>query len=273
LSGLCLLGRVVVMTVSEESVGDLVRRWRERRHRSQLDVSLAANLSARHLSFIETGRATPSRDMIERLCGELDVPLRDRNAFHLAAGFAPAHRERPLAELGAAAAAVETILAGSEPNPAVAVNVRWDVLAANRPMRALLAAVPARLAGPPLNILRATLHPEGLAGQLRNYGQWRAHVVRRVQRQLDRTAAVGLAELLEEIQGYPIPDGGTATAPVADDLLMPMLVTTAHGDLSLGYALTVFGAPRDVTLDEIAIETMFPTDAATAGVLRSLAMP
>src|SRR5690606_774728 len=137
------------------TVGDLLRRWRERRRRSQLDVAIAAEVSARHLSFIETGRAGPSRDMIERLCVELDVPLRERNAMFLAAGFAPAYPERPLVDLGVAREAVETVLAGHEPNPALAVNVRWEMLAANRSMQLFLDDIAAHLLEPPVNVLRA----------------------------------------------------------------------------------------------------------------------
>ncbi|MFG1912535.1 helix-turn-helix domain-containing protein [Kribbella sp. NPDC048928] len=198
-------------------VGMLVKRWRERRRRSQLDVSLAADLSAKHLSYIETGRSNPSRQMIERICDELDVPLRERNRFYLAAGLAPAHSERPFADLGAAEAAVRAVLAGMEPNPAVAVNVRWDLWATNRAMQPFLGDLPAELAGPPVNMLRVTLHPDGLAPRIRNLQQWRAHALRRVRRQLE--------------------------------------------------------SPRDVTLDEIAIETFFPADATTARILRSLTTP
>jgi transcriptional regulator with XRE-family HTH domain len=217
-------GIVAVMTAaaagSHEAIGTLVKRWRERRHRSQLDVSLAADLSARHLSYIETGQSNPSRDMIERICDELDVPLRERNRFYLAAGFAPVHPERPFADLGAARDAVEAVVTGMEPNPAAAVNLRWDLLAANQPMRTFLAGLPGELAGPPVNMLRVTMHPDGLAPQVRNLQQWRTYMLRRVRRQIERTAA------------------------------------------------TVFGSPRDVTLDEIAIETFFPADAATAQVPR-----
>jgi transcriptional regulator with XRE-family HTH domain len=267
-----------------EPVGALVRRWRQRRGRSQLDVSLAAELSARHLSFIETGRATPSRAMIERLCDELDVPLRERNMFYLAAGFAPAHAERPLADLGAARAAVEAVLRGHQPNPAVAVNARWELLAANRAMTAFLADVPPELTTEPLNVLRATLHPDGLARGIRNLAQWRAHVLRRVRRQLARTAAEGLADLLAELASYPappadparsggpVPRGGPAppTAAPSDDLAVPLLLSTGYGELALLYTTTVFGSPRDVTLDEVAIETFFPADTATAETLRTL---
>lgn len=251
-----------------EPVGVLVRRWRERRRRSQLDVSLAAELSARHLSFIETGRSIPSRGMIERLCDELDVPLRERNAFYLAAGFAPAHAERPYGDLGAARAAVEAVLAGHLPNPALAVNVRWELLAANPAMAAFLHGLPAHLTAPPLNVLRATLHPEGLAPRIRNLPQWRAEVLRRVRRQLARTAADGLADLLSELTAYPAPPGPDAPA---DDLVIPLRLATDRGDLALLYTTTVFGSPRDVTVDEIAVETFFPADAASAGLLRELA--
>ncbi|MGP4114784.1 helix-turn-helix domain-containing protein [Streptomyces sp. 4N509B] len=261
-----------MVTLTTEPVGSLVRRWRERRHRSQLDVALAAQLSARHLSFIETGRATPSRAMIERLCEELDVPLRERNAFHLAAGFAPAHPERPLADLGAARAVVETVLTGHEPNPALAVNVRWELLAANGAATAFLSGLPPALSGPPLNVLRATLHPDGLSRRIRNLAQWRDHVLRRVRRQLARTAAEGLPELLAEIESYPLPEGHADQHPT-NDLAVPLLLASDHGDLSLLYTTTLFGSPRDVTLDEIAIETFFPADPATADLLRSMAAP
>lgn len=257
---------------SQETVGILVKRWRERRRRSQLDVSSAADLSARHLGYIETGRSIPSREMIERICDELDVPLRERNRFHLAAGFAPAHPERPFADLGAAKDAVRAVLVGMEPNPAVAVNVRWEVLAANRAMTSFLGALPAELAGPPLNMLRATLHPDGLAPQVLNLGQWRAHVLRRVRRQLERTAANGLADLLRELEGYGVPGSSpTAAVRVEQDLVVPLRLGSPYGELALLYTSTIFGSPRDVTLDEIAIETFFPADPATAHILRSRA--
>ncbi|WP_154795284.1 helix-turn-helix domain-containing protein [Occultella kanbiaonis] len=259
------------MTTTTDGVGPLVRRWRERRHRSQLDVSIAADVSTRHLSYIETGRSTPSRDMIERLCDELEVPLRERNAFHLAAGLAPVHRERPFAELGAARLAVEAVLAGHDPNPAVAVDSHWDLLAANVAMRRFLADIPAELAGPPLNMLRATMHPDGLASRLRNPAQWRAHVLRRVRRQWERTGDPALADLLTELESYPAPPpGGDVETPGAD-IAVPMLLATEFGDLALLYAVTVFGSPRDVTLDEIAIETFFPADEATRRILAAAA--
>ncbi|MEV7391293.1 helix-turn-helix transcriptional regulator [Streptomyces sp. NPDC091215] len=261
-------------TTTTEPVGVLVRRWRERRRRSQLDVSLAAELSTRHLSCIETGRANPSRDMVRRLCEELDVPLRERNALYLAAGFAPAHPERAYADLGAAREAVEAVLTGHEPNPALAVNVRWELLAANRAMGLFLGdAATAEVTRPPLNVLRATLHPDGLSGRIRNLAQWRAHVLRRVRRQLERTSAAGLAELLAELEGYPGPeetDAGPDRTPY-DDLVVPLRLSSEHGELALLYTTTVFGSPRDVTLDEIAVETFFPADPRTAAILHAMA--
>jgi transcriptional regulator with XRE-family HTH domain len=258
-------------SIASGQIGELVRGWRERRRRSQLDVAVAADVSARHLSFIETGRSRPSPDMIERLCDELDVPLRERNALHLAAGFAPAHPERPLAHLGAAHDAIQAVLTGHEPNPAMAVNVRWELLSANRAALLFLQQVSADLLDPPVNVLRVTLHPDGLAGRIRNLPQWHAHVVRRVRRQLDRTAASGLAELLAELESYPTGDGSAAAPvdPAHEAIAMPLRIATDTEELTLLYTTTLFGSPRDVTLDEIAVETFFPADAATARALRS----
>ncbi len=259
------------MTMSDGDVGQLVRRWRLRRRRSQLDVSLAAEVSTRHLSFIETGRAVPSRAMIERLCDELDVPLRERNAFYLAAGLAPVHRERPLSELGAARAAVEAVLDGHEPNPAAAVDIHWDLLACNKAMARFLADLPPEVAGPPPNMLRVTMHPNGFAGRLRNAAEWRAHTLRRVRRQLERTADPVLADLLSELESYPAPVPADGREPASNGISTPMRLVTDAGELSLLYTVTVFGSPRDITLDEIAIETFFPADDATRSALRLLA--
>jgi transcriptional regulator with XRE-family HTH domain len=260
------------MIVTQEPVGILIRQWRERRRRSQLDVALAAGLSARHLSFIETGRSNPSREMIERLCDELDVPLRERNGIHLSAGFAPVYVERPLADLGIARAAIEAVLTGHEPHPAMAINVRWDLIATNRAMQALIGDLDERLLEQPINVLRVMLHPDGLAKQVRNYHQWRAVTLRRVRRQLERSAADGLAELLKELESYPAPPNhADRDDPIPEnDLVMPFVLATEYGDLSLHHALTVFGAARDVTLDEIAIETFFPADDQSAKLLRLL---
>lgn len=210
--------------------------------------------------------------MIERLCDELDVPLRERNTLYLSAGFAPMYTERPLADLGVARAAVDAVLRGHEPNPAIAINVRWDLLATNQAMHPILSGLDERFLEPPVNVLRAMLHPEGMARRIRNYTQWRTATLRRVRRQLERSAAAGLGELLAELESYPAPPGrhDMDSVPV-NDLVMPVVLVTDHGDLSLHHALTVFGAPRDVTLDEIAIETFFPADDHSAKLLRVLA--
>lgn len=257
----------------QHSVGALVRQWRERRRRSQLDLSIAAEVSTRHLSFIETGRSRPSRSMIGRLCDELDVPLRDRNGFYLAAGLAPEHPEHPLSDLGAARAAVDSVLAGQDPYPAVAVNARWDLLATNRAMSFFLQDVPEHLRQPQLNMLRATLHPDGMASQLINLRQWRTLTLRRVRRQYERTADAALAELLRELESYPTPARAEEEEVPGQqtDLVAPMILDSPFGRLSLLYAVTVFGSPRDITLDEIAIESFFPADRATREVLNQLA--
>lgn len=260
------------MTVTtHEPVGNLLRDWRERRRRSQLDVSIAAELSARHLSFLETGRSLPSRSMIERLSEELEIPLRERNTIYLAAGYAPVHREQPLADLGAAREAVVAILAGHEPNPALAVNAQWELLASNRAMGAFFEGVADDLLEPPVNVLRVTLHPRGLAPRIGNLRPWRDHTLRRVRRQLDRTGSAELASLLAELEGYPVPESDDVVHGPVNDLVMPMRMKSHLGELSLLYATTVFGSPRDVTLDEIAIETFFPADAETSRALRTLA--
>lgn len=256
---------------SDEPVGVMVRQWRDRRRRSQLDLSIAAGVSTRHLSFIETGRAQPSRAMIERLCDELEVPLRDRNGFYLAAGLAPPHPEHPLEDLGEIHTAVNALLSGHEPHPAVAVNTHWDLLAANGAMNYFLAGIPQQLRKPRLNMLRATLHPDGLSGQLSNHAQWRKLTLRRVRRQYERTADPALAELLTELRGYPAPPKAElASVGPHSELVTPMLLDTEYGQLSLLYAVTVFGSPQDVTLDEIAIETFFPADQPTRDLLTKI---
>jgi transcriptional regulator with XRE-family HTH domain len=264
------------MVVAVEPVGVLVRRWRERRSRSQLDVSLAADVSTRHLSYVETGRANPSRELIERLCDELDVPLRERNAFYLGAGFAPEYPERPFVDLGAARTAIDLMLRGLEPNPALAVNVRWDLLAANRAMAAFFQGVSPDLLEPPVNVLRVSLHPRGLADHIVNLVEWRAHVLGRVRRQLERTAAPGLAQLLADLESYAGADDGgddRRGGSTLDGIAIPLRLETDQGELALLYTTTVFGAPRDVTLDEVAIEAFFPADDATRELLVSGGLP
>jgi transcriptional regulator with XRE-family HTH domain len=254
-----------------EPVGVLVRRWRNRRRRSQLDVSTAADVSTRHLSYIETGKATPSREIIERLCDELDVPLRARNGFYVGAGLAPVHTETPYVDLDAARSAIDAMLAGLDPYPSLAVNLRWEMIAANSALELFLAGLPAPLLEPPVNVLRATLHPEGLAPRILNLAEWRRHVLRRVDRQAARSGAPVLADLYDELAAYPGPGDGTELDSAGGPAI-PLRLDTGAGELTLLYTTTVFGAPH-VTLDEIAIETFFPAGRASADLLHRAMRP
>ena len=260
-------------TVSEATIGAALRRWRQRRHLSQLDLACEAEISARHLSFVETGRATPSREMVLHLAEQLDVPLRERNALLVAAGYAPVFSERPLGDpaLEAARKAVELVLHGHEPYPAIAVDRRWTLIAANATAMRLMGSVDASLLQPPVNVVRVSLHPSGLAPTIVNLAEWRAHVVTRLRRQIDLTADAALEELLAEIRAYPA--GGAAT--IANDpyggVIIPLRLSSRAGVLSFLSTTTVFGTPVDITLSELAVEAFFPADRATADALRAAA--
>src|SRR5215211_7102926 len=197
------------MMTATRPVGDLLRDWRQRRRLSQLDLAMEADVSARHLSFLETGRARPSREMLLRLSEPLDIPLRERNELLLAGGFAPVFPERSLdaPALKAAREAVERVLKGHEPYPALAVDRHWSLLTANDAVTPLLVGVGKDLLRPPINVLRLSLHPKGLAPRIANYAQWREHVLERLRGQVDVSADAVLADLLEELRGYPAPEG------------------------------------------------------------------
>ena len=252
--------------------GVQLREWRQRRHLSQLDLSVDAEVSTRHLSFVETGRAMPSREMVLRLADRLDVPLRERNRMLTAAGFAPMYAERPLSDpaLGAALAAVEQILKAHEPYPALAVDRHWNLMFHNASAAALLQLdIAPELLQPPVNVLRVSLHPKGLAPRIVNLAQWRAHLFERVRHQIETTADATLAALAEELAAYPAPmhDGAAAFAPNSS-IVVPLVLDTPLGQLSLISTMTVFGTPVEITLSELALETFFPADAATAQALR-----
>ncbi|MCG6204557.1 helix-turn-helix domain-containing protein [Rhodopseudomonas sp. HC1] len=252
-------------------IGDYLRQWRQRRRLSQLDLALDAEISARHLSFVETGRAAPSRDMVMRLAERLDVPLRERNVLLVAAGFAPAFPLRTLDDpaLAAARGAVEQVLKAHEPNPALAVDRHWNLVAANRMVMPLLDGVAPSLLTPPLNVLRLSFHPDGLAARTANLGEWCAHLLERLHRQCEVSADPKLLELYHELKTYPVP---ARAAPVAADAVaVPFRLRHESGTLSFISTTMVFGTPVDVTLSEIAIETFFPADEATAAVLRGMA--
>jgi transcriptional regulator with XRE-family HTH domain len=253
------------------SVGTALREWRQRRHLSQLDLACDADISARHLSFVETGRSRPSREMVLHLAERLDVPLRERNALLVSAGYAPVFPERPLSHpaLEAARRAVELVIQGHEPYPALAIDRRWTLLAANNTAMRLLAEASPELLQPPVNVLRLSLHPSGLAGRIANLPEWRSHIIARLRRQIELTADTTLEEILREIKSYPLSSkAAPAAQPDYGGIIIPLRLRTPAGVLSFLSTTTVFGTPVDITLSEIALESFFPADAATAEALR-----
>jgi transcriptional regulator with XRE-family HTH domain len=250
------------------TLGDLLRDWRHRRHLSQLDLALDAGVSARHLSFVETGRSKPSREMVLHLSEQLEVPLRDRNRLLLAAGYAPAYEERPIdaPEMAPVRDALEKVLTGHEPYPAVVVDRWWNLAAANRAIALFTDFVAPQLMEPPVNVLRASLHPDGMAARIVNLGEWRAHLLDRLRRQVVLTGDDRLAALHEEISGYPgASDGGEVAAP---DIAVPLRFRAREGELRFFSTVATFGTAVDITLSELAIEAFFPADAQTAEALR-----
>jgi transcriptional regulator with XRE-family HTH domain len=258
-------------------VGRLLREWRQRRRMSQLDLALEAEISSRHLSFVETGRARPSRDMVLHLAEQLDVPLRARNALLTAAGYAGAFSERPLTDpaLEAARAAIDLVLQGHEPYPALLVDRRWTLVASNRAVGRLLEGVDPQLLAPPVNVLRLALHPDGLARRTANLAEWRDHLLSRLRREIEVTADPDLATLTQELTAYPAPKDRVIDAlPGGTDyggVLIPLRLVTDDGLLNFFSTTTVFGTPMDVTLSELAVEAFFPADAATGERLRRMA--
>ena len=253
--------------------GAQLREWRQRRRLSQLDLAGDADVSTRHLSFVETGRAMPSREMVLRLADRLEVPLRERNRLLAAAGFAPMYAERSLDDpaLKAARDAIELVLKGHEPYPALAVDRHWTLVSYNRAVPPLLAGAAPALLQAPINLLRLSLHPDGLAPRIVNLAQWRAHVLARLRQQVVVSADPVLASLADELRAYPAPPD-TASHEVAEaSFVVPLLLQTPNCRLSLIGTTTVFGTPVDVTLSELALETFFPADAQTAAALRGMA--
>lgn len=253
--------------------GEHLRDWRQRRRLSQLDLAQEAEISTRHLSFVETGRSVPSREMVLRLAERLDVPLRERNALLVAAGYAPMYRERPLDDpaLAPARRAIEALLKSHEPHPALAVDRHWNLVAANRMLPHLMEGADPSLLQPPVNVLRLSLHPDGLAPRIANLVQWRAHIFERLRHQVNATGDATLAALLEELRSYPVPQDADERVPgELLGVLMPFRFRTPGGVLNFISTTTIFGTPVDVTLQELALETFFPADEATAQALRQL---
>jgi transcriptional regulator with XRE-family HTH domain len=265
---------VSTIAPARAGVGDLLRGWRQRRRLSQLDLSGEAEVSARHLSFVETGRSKPSRELVLHLAEHLDVPLRERNTLLLAAGYAPVYRERSIddAEMDPVRDALDRILEGHEPYPAVIVDRRWDLVSGNGAALGLFTAgVAPHLLEPPVNVYRLGLHPEGLAPRVRNMGAYSHHLLTRLERDAALSGDPGLASLLDEVRSYPdLTHPGPAEADPADLLFLPMEFTTVDGDeLTFFSTLATFGTALDVTVAELAIEAFFPADDATRELLQA----
>ncbi|MFF1742522.1 helix-turn-helix domain-containing protein [Streptomyces mirabilis] len=270
-------------TPAGKGVGPLLRGWREQRRVSQLELALRADSSARHISFIETGRSRPSEEMVLRLAEHLDVPVRERNALLLAAGYAPHYPETPLDDpsMDALRQGVERLIQGYEPYPALVVDATYTVLAANRGIAMLLEGVSESLLTPPLNAMRLTLHPEGLAPRIRNHREWRDHLLAQMERQIALDRSEPLRALYEEVAAYPVPeqeqegegdqegdmDGGVEPVPY---FALPLQIEHGGRVLSFISSISTFNTPMDVTVAELAIETFLPADPATVKYLQSL---
>lgn len=284
--GLTMIGGMNTLSIAQatpaplpsasRTVGDLLREWRQRRRMSQLLLATEADISTRHLSFVESGRALPSREMVMHLAERLDVPLRARNALLVAAGYAPLFRERPLSDpqLAAAREAVNLVLKGHEPYPALALDRHWNIVATNNALAPLLTGASPDLLKPPVNVLRLSLHPEGIAASIVNWHAWREHVLTRLQRQIDVSGDDTLSALRDELAGYPAPPGAEPAEHsdfAVNQIAVPLRLRTPTGMLSFFSTTTVFGTPVDVTLSELAIEAFFPADQQTAAALRDAA--
>ncbi|MGW3493702.1 helix-turn-helix domain-containing protein [Streptomyces sp. NPDC001020] len=258
---------------SDPGIGPLLRGWRERRRLSQLELALRADSSARHISFVETGRSRPSEEMVLRLAEHLDVPVRERNALLLAAGYAPHYPETPLDDpsMEALRAGVERLIQGYEPYPAVVVDAMYNVVAANRGITMLLEDIPDRLLTPPLNVMRLSLHPQGLAPRIQNLREWRGHLLAQMGRQIALQRSPALRELYQEVAAYPVAD---RTEPEHDEpvphFALPLRIEHDNQVLSFVSSISTFNTPMDVTVAELAIETFLPADPATVKYLQTM---
>jgi transcriptional regulator with XRE-family HTH domain len=255
-------------------VGTLLRDWRERRRMSQLDLALESGVSARHVSFVETGRSRPSAEMVLQLAEQLDVPLRDRNQLLLAAGYAPVYGQRGLdePEMGPVREALDLVLRGHDPYPAIVVDRHWGMVAGNDAVSLLTEGVAPELLEPPVNVLRVSLHPDGVAPRIINLPEWRAHLLERLGRQAVSTGDPALATLYEEL--CALPGGGPPEAPdfAAGEIAVPLRLRAGDHELSFISTITRFETATDITVAELSIESFFPTDAATAEALGAFAL-
>jgi transcriptional regulator with XRE-family HTH domain len=260
------------VTAPKTGVGPLLREWRRRRRRSQLELALEAGVSARHISFLETGRSNPSRAMVIDLAANLELPLRDRNELLIAAGFAPEYRELAYEDpdLEPVRAAIEQVLAAHDPYPALVVDRHWELITANRGMGLITEGVAPQLLEPPANALRLALHPEGLPPRTLNLGEWRHHILTRLERHWRLSGDPALAALLEELRGYPGEEVDEATASADHDVFVPFRMRGRDGEeLTFFGTIATFGTALDVTVAELSIESFFPADDVTAAACRA----
>ncbi|WLQ62991.1 helix-turn-helix domain-containing protein [Streptomyces glycanivorans] len=270
--------------VDDVKVGDLLRGWRRLRGVTQLELALKADSSARHISFVETDRSTPSRSMVLHLAEHLDVPVRDRNSLLMAAGYAPTYPETSLTApvMTTLRAGLDQLLTAYEPFPALVMDGMYDVVTANKGVGMLLEGVAGHLLQPPLNAMRLTLHPQGLAPRIRNLGEWRAHLLERMHRQATSRSSDALRGLYEEVAAYPAPAGNTHTVPEKETeggteghsravhpYALPLRIEAGGRLLSFVSTATTFNTPMDVTVSELAVETFLPADPETAAALRA----
>ena len=253
--------------------GVLLRRWRDRRRMTQEHLAFAASSSTRHLSYLETGRSKPSRDMVVHLAEHLEVPLRDRNVLLLAAGFAPAFQERPLAELEAARRAIDQVLQAHKPYPAFALDRHWNVVSSNSALPQLYEGCSPELLSKPVNAVRLILPPEGVGPRIVNFNEWRTHVAAVLRQQIELRPDPLIQSLLAEIMSYPSPakDTSPAVSDGAQRYATPLQIATRLGTVSFLSTTTIFGTPTDVTLSELALEMLFPADEETAAIVKSMA--
>jgi transcriptional regulator with XRE-family HTH domain len=255
------------------TAGPLLKEWRLRRRRSQMDVALDAGVSPRHLSFVETGRSKPSPELLLVLAERLGVPLRERNAFLLAAGYAPRYSETSLgdAAMRQVRAALQRMLDGHHPYPGVVIDRLWNVVLSNDAARRFVGLLPPELAGPPLNVFRACLHPDGLARQTRNFPEWSAYLLGQLDRLAILTGDPEVEALAGEVSEYPNVaerHRWLQASPEEPALLIPWRLDLGGGELSFFTTLTTFGTPQDITLSELAVELFYPADDDTAAALR-----
>ena len=259
-------------TTQPPRAGEMIREWRQRRRLSQLDLSVRTGVSTRHLSCVETGKATASRQLLRFLAQELDVPLRERNVLLVAAGYAPEYGQTPLgdAHLAPALDALDRLLASDEPYPAVIIDWHWNVVRRNASGAAITAGIAAELTQPPVNVLRSALHPGGLAPRILNLPEWSGHLLRRLRRQIDLSADPLLIELEREVSRYP-GIGERMAPPPSHDLFVPLRLRYRHTEITMLNTLTVFAAPLDAGLADLVLESFHPIDEHTAQVLRDAA--